>query len=382
MENLNVQKIAVLRANALGDFVFTLPALHALRERFTQADIWLLGKQMYQPFLSRRSLPFDRFVAVPPYPGVGEDEDFKPDSDQVRRFFERMKREEFDLAIQVHGGGRNSNPFLKKLGARRTLGLQTPDAAALDISVPYIYYQNERLRLLEVVREVGAETKHLDPPLEVVPEDIQEAEEAVGPFGEDRQMIILHPGASDPRRRWPAEKFADVGDYFSFKGYEVGITGTPPERALVEEVIGHMNGEARNLCGQLSISGLTGLISKADLLVSNDTGPFHIAEAVRTPVVGIYWCGNMINAGPIRRKLVRPLISWQIQCPLCGHNCASGYAFDKREQKECRHLASFVSEIKVNQVTQSGEELLEIQKREGYEKGYHTQLRLTKNNGI
>lgn len=355
---MEFKKIAVLRANALGDFVFTLPALYALRERFPDAEIVLLAQSSFKDFLAQRKLPFNRVVTVPPYPGVGEAEDYQPDPAEVNRFFSNMQDEAFDLAIQIHGGGRNSNPFLKKLGATFTLGLKTPDAEPLDISVPYVYYQNEILRLLEVVNEVGAQTKNIEPKLQVVADDLREAEQAIGLLDEKERIVILHPGATDLRRHWPTAKFAEAGDHFSSKGFMVCVTGTLNEKPLIDKVVNSMTQKSINLCGKLTISGLVGLLSKASLVISNDTGPLHLARSLDIPTVGIYWCGNLINAGPITRKFIRPQISWQTHCPICGEDCATDYAFDKRKQSNCNHDTSFVSCVEVESVTRAGEEML------------------------
>src|SRR3954451_9716007 len=157
------KKIAVLRANALGDYIFSLPALQALRETFTGAEIVLLARSWHAEYLHNRPGPVDRVVVVPLYPGISEREGYVPDEEVLNEFFTRMQEEQFDIAFQIHGGGKNSNPFLLRLGAKLTVGLKTPDAAALDINVPYIYYFNETLRYLEVVSRVGAKTKNLEP---------------------------------------------------------------------------------------------------------------------------------------------------------------------------------------------------------------------------
>ena len=145
----NIRKIAVLRANVLGDFLFALPAFTALRETYPQAEIVLLGLPWHQAFLANRPGPIDRVVVVPHDPGVREDA--TPDSAEHTRFFAAMHSEQFDLVVQIHGGGRNSNPFVQKLGARITAGLATEDAPRLDFTVPYVYYQSEVMRYLEVV---------------------------------------------------------------------------------------------------------------------------------------------------------------------------------------------------------------------------------------
>src|SRR2546430_2056491 len=180
-----VRRIAVLRANALGDFIFALPALEALRAAYPQAEIVLLAKKWHATFLQGRPGPVDRVVAVPPYPGVSE-EPGTPSTRhslectaELEQFFEAMAQERFDLAIQIHGGGRYSNPFLLRLGARLTVGLKTPDAAPLDRWVPYVYIQSEVLRYLEVVALVGATTHVLGPRIAVTAQDLAEAERVV-----------------------------------------------------------------------------------------------------------------------------------------------------------------------------------------------------------
>jgi ADP-heptose:LPS heptosyltransferase len=153
----NVRKIAVLRAGGLGDLVFALPALWALREAYPQAEITLLGGPLQTELLSGRPEPVEHAITVPPSTGVnGPDTGVEEDEEELGRFFRRMREERFDLALQMHGGGGYSNPFVHKLGARVTAGTKTLEAVALDRNVPYVYYQSEILRYLEVASLVGA----------------------------------------------------------------------------------------------------------------------------------------------------------------------------------------------------------------------------------
>ncbi len=110
------KKIAVLRANALGDYIFVLPALQALRNKYPKAEIVYLGREWHKGYLNGRPGPVDRVIVVPPYPGISEREEFIPDENVLTEFFNGMQNEEFDIAFQLHGGGRNSNPFLLRLG--------------------------------------------------------------------------------------------------------------------------------------------------------------------------------------------------------------------------------------------------------------------------
>lgn len=190
-----VRRIAVLRANAIGDFIFTLPALEAIRAAYPDAELVLLGRPWHATFLADRPGPVDRVIAIPPCRGIGEPEDFVNDSDALERFFAEMTEEHFDLAIQLHGGGGFSNPFMGRLGARFTVGLKAPDAVPLDRWMPYIYFQHEIVRFLEVAAMIGAPPVTLEPSVNVTGADLIEAEGVV-PDGAG-PLVILHPGAGD-----------------------------------------------------------------------------------------------------------------------------------------------------------------------------------------
>lgn len=346
----NVKKIAVLRANAIGDLMFAMPALEALRAAYPEAEIVLLGKPWHARFLGERPSPVDRVIVVPPSRGVTEPDTFAgEDARETDRFFAEMVAEEFDIAVQIHGGGRYSNPFVRRLGARLTAGLRTPDAEPLDRNVPYLYYHPEVLRYLEVVSLVGAPMVTLEPRIAVTEADMAESCRVVPSSG--RPIVTIHPGASDPRRRWPVGKFAAVGDALAAAGAEVVVVGTEPERELIEGVAGAMRAEAQPLCSALSLGGLVGLLARSRVLVANDSGPMHLARAAGTATAAVYWCGNLIAAGPPTRLRHRPAISWRLTCPECGLDCTKG---------ECYHRASFVAEVPVEEVRDAALELLEL----------------------
>ena len=343
----NVRKIAVLRAGGIGDFVFTLPALGALRETYPEAEITLLGAAVQVGLLSGRPEPVDRAIVVPPSTGVnGPDTGVDEDEMDLERFFARMREERFDLALQMHGGGGYSNPFVRRFGARITAGTQAPGAPPLDRTIPYLYFQNEILRQLEVASLVGARTANLEPRLYVTKGDLKEAGKVI-PEG-DGLLVTLHPGAGDRRRRWPPEKFAAVGDALAGVGARVAVVGIEEDRALISGIVDAMNHEALDLCGRLSLRGLVGLLSRCAVVVSNDSGPLHLAAAVGVATVGIFWAPNFINASPPTRARHRPALSWRTKCTVCGTSL-----FDV-----CDHPASVVAEIPTEEVANYALDLL------------------------
>jgi ADP-heptose:LPS heptosyltransferase len=343
----DVRNIAVVRANGLGDLIFALPALDALRAAYPAARITLIGKSWHQQFLAKRPGPVERVIVAPRSRGVNGDNQTPDDTPALERFFAEMRRHRFDLAIQLHGGGRYSNPFTVRLGARLTAGTRTPDAAPLDRSIPYFYFQNETLRWLEVVGLVGAASPNIEPRLIVTPMDLAEARTVVPERG--RPLVALHPGATDPERRWPVERFAQVGDALAAAGAAVVVTGTAAEGHLTRAVVDAMRSEAVDLCDRLSLGGLAGLLSRCAVVVSNDSGPLHLAAAVGAGTVGIYWCFNLINAGPFTRTLHRPAVSWRVTCPVCGID---------RSHHHCDHGATMVADVPAEEVIASAVDLL------------------------
>lgn len=344
-----VKKIAILRANAIGDFVFTLPALKAIQETYTQAEIVLIGKQWHASFLSGRPSPVDRVIPVPGMMGLERPAENQTEREILSQFFESLQQESFDIAFQLYGGGRYSNPYIKRFGAKLTAGLKSTDAEALDLWIPYIYWQPEFLRCLEVAALAGARTADIQPRIPVIERDIRESLE----FLPDREepIVLFHLGSGDPRRRWPAEKFARLGDLLSARGALVVVLGTEVEREPAQSVLEKMQSRAVDACGKTSMEALLGLIKRSSLVVSNDSGPLHLAIAAGAATVGIYWGPNIVTAGPAERMNHRPHLSWMLTCPTCGRDAI---------QNLCDHTDSLVSEVKVEEVFQSAVELLSI----------------------
>jgi ADP-heptose:LPS heptosyltransferase len=344
----DVRKLAVLRANAIGDFLVSLPAIEALRAAYPEAELVLLGAGWHAAFLAGRPGPVDRCVPVPPTAGVRDDRPPSPPA-AVDRFFARMRTERFDLAVQLQGGGRHSNPFVRRLGARVTAGSQAPDAAALDRAVPYTGHQHEIHRFLEVVALVGAAPVTLEPRLAVTDADRAEATAALA--GDDRPLVVLHPGANDSRRRWPVERLAVVGSELARKGARLAVVGTASERGLADRLLDGLDGDAADLAGRLGLGGLAGLLERATLLVGNDSGPRHLAAAVGTATVAVHWGVSLGSYGPLYRARHRAPTAWRLHCPVCGANGL---------QQDCRssHDASFVTDVTTDEVLAEALDLL------------------------
>jgi ADP-heptose:LPS heptosyltransferase len=337
----DVSRIAVLRGGGLGDLLFALPAVSALLAAYPGASVTLLGTPVHAELLRGTSAPVRDVRVLPIAEGLRPG---PQDPAQIEAFCVSMRREEFDLAVQLHGGGRYSNPFLLRLGARHTVGSRTSDAARLERNAPYVYYQHEPLRALEVAGLAGAPPVGLEARLRPLGRYAPDVDKLLRDR-DDRMsapLVAIHPGATDPRRRWPAQKFGEVAAACAAEGCRVLVVGTPEERGLAAEVVSTAGSDrVGSVAGRLTVGALAALLDRCDVLLANDSGPRHLAQALGTPTVGLYWVGNLINAGPLGRSLHRIHLSWVTRCPECGADVTQvGWTADR-----CPHDASLLAGI-------------------------------------
>jgi ADP-heptose:LPS heptosyltransferase len=348
-----VERIAVLRGGGIGDLIVVEPALRALADAYPAAEITLLGSPGHGALLCDRPGPVSRVVTLPFSPGI---RDGQPTDDAATAaFLQRMRDTRFDLAVQLHGGGRFSNPFLLQLGATHTAGMATPDAVALERTVPYRYYQHETMRALEVAAAAGAQPVSLEAVIEVRECEFASAAALLPPG--DAPLLVIHPGASDPRRRWPADRFAKVAASASAAGARVVVVGDESEAELSACVVGMANGGAgagsvTSLAGRLTLGELAGVFAHAQVVLANDSGPRHLAQAVGAATVGIYWIGNLINAGPLTRSDHRVELSWTTRCPVCEVDVTQATG------QRCPHDVSFVADVPTSAVEEDVAELM------------------------
>lgn len=349
----SIRRIAVLRGGGLGDLMFAMPGIDALAAAYPQADIILLGAPGHHALLNGRRGSVSAVEVLPFAQGVREGTSGNADEDTAAldRFFDRIAGT-FDLAVQMHGGGRYSNPFLLKLKAPHTVGTRTPDAEPLDRTLPYIYSQHEVFRFLEVAGLAGAGPESLEPHLEVT---AQERDYGRRWLTEFKELLVLHPGATDPRRRWPTSSFAAVARPAAEDGCRVLVVGDESDVGAAAEIVrlaDHKN--VTSVAGELSLSELVGVLNAATVMVGNDSGPRHLAQAVGTPTVGIYWVGNVINAGAIGRMLHRVHMAWVTNCPVCGQDVTQvGWTAER-----CEHDDSLVAAVQPDDVYADARELM------------------------
>lgn len=260
-------KIALFRPLGLGDLLYAVPALRALDAAYPEAQITLVGLPQGRELAARLRRYLDGFIEFPGFPGMPERD---CDLDAVPGFFQRMKNQRFDLAIQMHGSGEIANPLMVLMGAAENAGFcrkgrYCPDAQRF---LEWRDDEADAQRWLRLAAHLGAPAKgaFLEFPLEP------------GDWAEWRALrlehyVCLHCGAQPQR-------FAELGDALAAEGWNVVLTGTAPVAAAMRE-------PAINLAGRTSLGGTAAVIGKARLLVSSDRTASLIAAAMRTPSVAV-----------------------------------------------------------------------------------------------
>ena len=141
---------------------------------------------------------------------------------------------------------------------------------------------------------------------------------------EGRWRVALQPGAQyGPAKRWPADRFAQAAGRLIDAGATVAVVGGPSDREVADEVLG-AEGRALDFVGRTSVGSLAAVLEGADVLITNDTGPMHLAAAVGTPTVALFGSTNPIWTRPYGEG--HRVLSHPVDCQPCyQRTCRIGY---------------------------------------------------------
>ncbi len=289
--------IVVLRALQLGDMLNAVPAFRALRAAFPDSRIALVGLPWSQDFVRRLHAYLDEFIHFPGMPGFPEQ---TTDIAQFPYFLKEMQAGNFDLAIQMQGSGTISNSLVSLWGAKQYAGFYKPGLYRpnKDYFLEYPEQEPEVWRHLRLMEFLGIPAQGDDLEFPLFEEDWKELDRIREDYGLHADYVCIHPGARKQERRWPVENFAEVADGLAALGFQVVLTGTREESNLTGAVAQRMKTPARDLAGKTSLGTLAALISKAHLVISNDTGISHVAVAVKTPSLILFSASDMGRWAP------------------------------------------------------------------------------------
>jgi len=304
----DIRRILVIRLDLLGDVLFTMPAVEGLRARYPVAHISLLTLP-YTTALARMNGAVDEVIPL--------------DSNRIRsvrglfdggawleyvRVFRRIRRARYDLCISACGRTASFCAFLS--GARISIGYAGESYRnMLTDPVPGGRY-GERIPDADYVRRLATHAGSDGAPDHLhlaVPENASRSAcrllAGIGINPSDR-LVLIHAGAlNGSAKRWPARNWSRFAIEIQARtGAQVLLTGAASDEPIARQVLAHAP-DALSLVGKTSIEELAALIQRAEVMVSGDSGPLHMAVALGTPVVAAYGPTDPAVHGPYHPRV-------------------------------------------------------------------------------
>jgi lipopolysaccharide heptosyltransferase II len=197
--------------------------------------------------------------------------------------------------------------------------------------------RHEVQRQLDLAASIGCRTDDTTLSLRIPDEADRRAAVVLSTLSPGRRWAVIHPGASAPSRRYPADHFVDVGRRLQEdEGWTLLLTGSAEESQLVESIRDRVAG-ASSLAGKLSLAELAAVLRRAPVLIAGNTGPVHVAAAVGTPVVDVY---ALTNPQHTPWGVPSAVLSHDVPCRNCQSSvCPEGHHNCLR-LVEPRHVAA------------------------------------------
>ena len=321
--SIDFQTIAICKFKGLGSILQSTPLLQTLKKAYPEARIIFITSSSNQTLLSHIDL-IDEVVTL-------QDKTFRDLLKNIIPFIWKVFRLRAGVYIDLEVYSNFSSVIAALSNAQNRFGYYLKEShyrmgiythmmyynAAVPISQTYLQWA----RLLGC-REIVTELFRFETVLNQPAEDREL---------QDRRYILINPNASDLRieRRWPRELFVVLIDalYKQHPELDILLIGSPGERAYVQTIAERFDQErVRNMAGRTSISGLIRLIDKAALVITNDTGPMHLAFALQKPTVALFGpCspaqyGDHPNAVIIYKNVYCSPCVHEFRVPPCGGN--------------------------------------------------------------
>ena len=307
--------VLCVRLDALGDVLMTTPAIRAVKESRPGRRVTLLTSPAGAAAAALVPDVDDVIVYDAPWmKATARRADSRPD----RAMIDQLRERHFDAAAIFTVYSQNPLPpamlcYLADVPLRLAHCRENPYQLLTDWvpdPEPQRLTRHEVRRQLDLVAAVGCQTADERMGLRVPPAAADRVDEILAGLAltaADR-WAVMHVGASAPSRRYPPELFASAARDLADEGVRLVFTGSPAEEELIEHVRAGMDGYSHSLAGELNLAELAALLRRAPLLISNNTGPVHVASAVGTPVVDLYALTNPQHT------------PWAVPCRVLSHD--------------------------------------------------------------
>jgi ADP-heptose:LPS heptosyltransferase len=345
----DARHVVLCKLWGLGNLAMVLPLVEAVRARHPRARITFVTLERNRELLASQP-GLDRILTI-------KDHGLAAPLSDLLRVIRALRADRPDLFLDFEQFLRVSGLVARASGARFVVGFDTPgqDRRGLhDRTAPCAPDRHMSRSFAALAKAAGLPTDGVPSHALVVPAAARPRVAALVGEGAPRPWFVLHPGSGDnfPGRRWPVERFAAAAARLhSRHGGTLFVTGGAGERPLAAELVAELAAQrivARDFCGALDLPELLALLGASDLLISNDTGPVHLATALRKPVVALF--------GPNSPQLYGPLGASQ-RALYHAPPCSPCLTNQNAKSSGCT-LPICILRISVDEVAAAAEELL------------------------
>jgi lipopolysaccharide heptosyltransferase I len=301
---MQMKRILIIKPSALGDIVLALPALASLRASFPDARICWFIRPEHAPLLENVDgiddiILFDRKF-------LGKWWHNPKAFAALIRLVARLRRAKFDLVIDLQGLLRTAL-FAWLAGCKKRFGMKASREFAALFYTHKIPQDTDSVHVVDyyqkIVSAAGASTKSCDFNLAPTGQATDSVTSLLASYNirPDKYAVFV-PGSAHVSKCWPVENYAALAEKTASQ-FDLSIiaVGTSAEKPLVQRLKSRSNVPITDFAALTDIPQLVALLKGAKLVVSNDTGPGHIAGVLGVPVVLIFGVTNPARISPYRR---------------------------------------------------------------------------------
>ena len=309
-----IQTVCFFSNTALGDTIFNTPVFRVFRQNFPHVRTVALLNPSTAPLFKTD-------------PNIDEILLYDGKKGGFLRALSQLKKIKPDIVFILHSNEPEATPLAVFCGAKYVFKL--PNAGSKfspfhsNEPEPYGDERYVVLNRLEQLKFVGIKSRDTRLNLYLRDEDFTCVDEMLKGYGA-RKFIGFQMGASTVSRQWFLQRWQELAEIILEQtDAAIVLTGSPAERAMTAQLEDALRDQrVINAAGKLSLREAAALIARLDVLVTPDTGPLHVAAALKTPTIGLFAVASPVNSNPDFDENIHKFIKKPRTCSPCvGKNC-------------------------------------------------------------
>jgi len=319
------KRILIVRLDRIGDVLLSTPVIKAVRDAYPDSYIAFMVRPYARDIVNGNPYLDDVII----YDKEGNEKGLLGNM----KFVRQLRKYRFDLAIILHPTTRTHLiAFFAGIPAR--VGYDKKWGFLLTKRIPHMKQlglKHERDYTLDILRYIGIEPEDrtLQMPISDSSESKIKSIFMQKGVKDDDLIVVINPGASCPSKKWPSENFVKAGEMLHDKyGAKVVVISGAKDKETGNLVAESMKMEVINLSGKTTVGDLASVLKRTRLMISNDSGPVHVACTVGTPVIAIFGRSDRglspVRWGPTGRSDI--VLHKDVGCDVClAHACSIGF---------------------------------------------------------